>query len=272
MFVFGGFRNNGAGLDDTFALDLESRTWRRLNFAESSIPHRRGGHTASLYKNLMLVFGGSHKDSMVSQLDLVSCEWSTLKCHGSVPQGRLYHTAAVHQDSLFLYGGCWGSRWEQQNATSYDDMFELNLLTSTWRQLACAGPKPSGMSRHAADVHDGQMILFGGKCDRHLVNDVHTLDLETKRWSRHLIQGNIPHPRYRHTCTVFQNYLYLFGGKDEANYFNDLHVLDLRAISLKFFVGIWLVSNKVNLFNQGLPEALLQWLQQIRLPRDNNPQ
>eukprot|EP00993_Chasmostoma_nieuportense_P001608 NODE_2474_length_1166_cov_44.652551_g2358_i0.p1 GENE.NODE_2474_length_1166_cov_44.652551_g2358_i0~~NODE_2474_length_1166_cov_44.652551_g2358_i0.p1 ORF type:complete len:360 (+),score=20.34 NODE_2474_length_1166_cov_44.652551_g2358_i0:1-1080(+) len=263
MIVFGGFKNNGSGFDDTMLLDLPTKHWKQLQFPIETIPHRRGGHTASLHEGRMLMFGGSHKDSSVTSLDLGELRWSVLECHGHRPQGRFYHSATVVKDSLYIFGGCWGSKWELRPTKNFFDVMELNLQCNMWSKLECGGRIPHAISRHTAVSYGSKLILFGGKSDTSLYNDIWTLDLVTREWEKPPTDGPPPAPRYRHSCVVFDQSMYLFGGKEEMDYFNDTYSLDFRVATLKLFTGIWIVNNGVNYQAQNLPPTLTEWLDRL---------
>lgn len=58
MYVFGGKADNSVKLNDLWAFNIQSQAWTRLNPVDEVRPETRSGHTACLYENFILIFGG----------------------------------------------------------------------------------------------------------------------------------------------------------------------------------------------------------------------
>eukprot|EP01009_Symbiontida_sp_KSa7_P004342 NODE_205_length_1199_cov_740.595652_g164_i0.p1 GENE.NODE_205_length_1199_cov_740.595652_g164_i0~~NODE_205_length_1199_cov_740.595652_g164_i0.p1 ORF type:complete len:328 (+),score=56.79 NODE_205_length_1199_cov_740.595652_g164_i0:89-1072(+) len=284
MIVFGGFRNDGQALSDAYEFDLLTLKWNELQFPLDTIPRRRGGHTALVHNGKMLVFGGSNKDNAVMSLDLQTYRWEILSCEGCAPQGRFYHTAAIAENSLLLLGGCVGVQ-EEMHAASLGQIPYLELRNDinaapVWGAVPCKGMSvPPAVSRHSTILHtvkNGEilnehrqaqlLITFGGKGEIDLHNGVHAFDVARQCWLTDgvsVLGEDPPHPRYRHSCVLFGHGMYVFGGKEADKYFDDLHCLRLVNVSLRSFVGAYIVQSKMDFGVQGLPEDLLQWLRHV---------
>ena len=81
MYVFGGKDDDNEKLKDFWCFDLESRIWTQLDCSEASIASR-SGHSASIYKDSMIIFGGIHEvtkelDDM-AVYDFKKGEWNHL--------------------------------------------------------------------------------------------------------------------------------------------------------------------------------------------------
>jgi N-acetylneuraminic acid mutarotase len=161
---------------------------------------------------------------------------------------------------MFLFGGCWGTRWERRSPANFDDIVELNLRTQLWTRIEVPGPIPNGVSHHSAVVHGNTVVIFGGKSDAKIQNQIFVYDFELRRWNTPKVDGQIPPRRYRHTCVIQDQIIYLFGGKEENSYFNDTYTLDLHAISLIVFTSLWLINGEIDYHQQGLPASLVSWL------------
>lgn len=62
LVVFGGY-NGQQRLDELHVLDLTTFKWHQPRNASLNAPHARCGHTASVIKNQMVVFGGERDAS-----------------------------------------------------------------------------------------------------------------------------------------------------------------------------------------------------------------
>jgi hypothetical protein len=58
MYVFGGKADNSVKLNDLWAFNIQSQAWTRVNPVDEVRPETRSGHTACLYENFILIFGG----------------------------------------------------------------------------------------------------------------------------------------------------------------------------------------------------------------------
>lgn len=87
--------------------------------------------------------------------------WSKLEAAGRglvgpTPGPRMYSAACVIDGSFFLCGG-WDPGAPGSGGTFFDDVWELDLETLTWRALA---PMPYTASRHSACAVGGRMLIF----------------------------------------------------------------------------------------------------------------
>ncbi|CAN0502263.1 unnamed protein product, partial [Ectocarpus sp. 8 AP-2014] len=73
---------------------------------------------------------------------------------GDVPTPRYFHSCAVHNGSMYVFGGYNGS-------DRLCDFFEHNFDTGTWTELP-HGDLPTGRSSLVAQVHGNSLFIFGG--------------------------------------------------------------------------------------------------------------
>lgn len=78
--IFGGRDEENTKLNDTWLFNLSSYEWDEIYCSIAPLP--RSGHSATLYKDMMLIFGGIHEvtrelDDM-HILDFRSRRWVTL--------------------------------------------------------------------------------------------------------------------------------------------------------------------------------------------------
>lgn len=74
--------------------------------------------------------------------------------HHAPPSPRHSHSAVVHRDSMWVFGGYDGSY--------RSDFHEFDFVSSSWRPVFASGRTPRARYRATACVHEDMMILFGG--------------------------------------------------------------------------------------------------------------
>ena len=59
MFVFGGKDDESEKLNDLWSFNMASQIWSKIGFTEGqTCPIPRSGHSADVYGNFMVIFGG----------------------------------------------------------------------------------------------------------------------------------------------------------------------------------------------------------------------
>jgi len=144
--------------------------------------------------------------------------WLPVQFHSRSPGSRVFPSAAVHGDSLYIFGGHDGTVYR-------NDLLIFNLDTRTWLlDLVVAGEGPSPRDAHAAVVHSEFMYVFGGYDSKRYLNDFHRFHFDDVAWSVvPFAAGSAPSPRGGHTAVVHGASMFVFGGCDGWNYFNDLY-------------------------------------------------
>ena len=183
--VFGGrYRDAGKTgnytlYDDVWAFEFASRTWTKLSTTGSG-PSPRANSAAILDGDTLWVFGGTTASSALVfaptndlyALDLVKNEWRHVDAGGAVPSKRLFHAMAAEPQShrgFLAYGG-------DENAfvgPFFNDLYELDLVTTTWTKLAATQPEgfdfgriKLGLSARSPKPGEAmQLVAFGGHDD-----------------------------------------------------------------------------------------------------------
>jgi hypothetical protein len=201
--------------------------WSSLNW-----PGARYGHTAvrDAARDQVLVFGGYggtyHNDVWI----LTTADpprWTYLRPGGTAPGPRYTHSAILDpvRDRMIVFGG--------DNGAMLGDLWELSLSSApAWSPIAATGPAPAARHRHTAvyDPPRGRMIVFGGRGDGGLLDDVWALSLSgVPAWTRILPAGAGPAPRYRHSAIYdpVRDRMIVFGGRGDSTTFGDAWALSL---------------------------------------------
>ena len=122
----------------------------------------RGGHSAVLYGNELIVFGGQFYAGEFQYLndlhwlDVETLTWSQKKVSGDIPEGRYGHSAHLVGDRMFIVGGrCKGGKVLRK-------VFFLNLLTLNWVQVDSTTDTPPGRHNHASCLVGKKIVIHGG--------------------------------------------------------------------------------------------------------------
>ncbi|CAN0181919.1 unnamed protein product, partial [Phaeothamnion confervicola] len=127
-------------------------------------------------KNSVYVFGGY--DGVQRMNDFFACDldtytWRRIPETGEAPgtpSTRYFHSCAVHNGSMFVFGGYNGS--ERLN-----DMYEHNFASGEWTRVESVGEVPTGRSSLVAQVHGNSLYIFGGYNGTVVLNDFYEFRL-----------------------------------------------------------------------------------------------
>jgi Kelch motif/Galactose oxidase, central domain len=172
------------------------------------------------------VFGGIDSTGMhlndLHYFDTQAMRWSgpVTAAQGTPPAARAEHTAAVHNGSLFIFGG-------RHRATplnggverSLNDLHRLDLQTMTWHQIACSSSSSSSAllsPRHSAasvvvPALTALLVLGGIDSSGRALRDAWAFDLRPQSsavWTElaaplsQQLYSTAPAPRHSHTAAV----------------------------------------------------------------------
>ncbi len=150
-------------------------------------PQPRYGHSAILYQNSMIIFGGEDNEtseslSDVHLLDLETWTWMQPQVSGEIPPSRSFHTAILVQDSMLVWGG---HAEAKDGGYIFSDVAVhiLNLKTWQWSQVTPKGTPPEARSQHSTALFKDKLFIYGGSYDIYAArDDLHLLDLTKMCW------------------------------------------------------------------------------------------
>jgi N-acetylneuraminic acid mutarotase len=114
MYMFSG--QSGAKItNNMYQFNFDDKVWTKIPTehllrGDSTPPQRRYGHTMVPYRDHLYVFGGACDgilDNEIHCFNVESCNWSIIVPleESQIPTGRVFHTAAVCGDSMYIFGG-----------------------------------------------------------------------------------------------------------------------------------------------------------------------
>lgn len=228
LYIFGGFDGSNC-FDDLYVLDLEGKSWRRIE-AGGECPSGRASHSAVTDElaGVMYVFGGSGSHfGYTNKRDL--CEfcfetecWRLLSNPlEDTPSARYGQSMVAYQEGLYVWGGTHGTNYPT-------DMHRFDLCSKQWEYVVTTGDLPCGRYRHQAMVKDDLMYIVGGSgINRY--GDVFTFHFGANVWRKLVCTGtDLSDGRYAHSAVLRDGFIYLYGGNDGVRH-DDLQQLDLET-------------------------------------------
>ncbi|KAG0171149.1 hypothetical protein DFQ30_001421 [Apophysomyces sp. BC1015] len=178
VYVFGGFDQYSDEVFNTLYklthVEQEFR-WRSVIYTKGRLPSKRNDHSATLWgKNKLVIFGGNSEEegeycSDVAVLDLETMTWWHPETHGIKPEGRVRHSATIHDDKLYIAGGITVS------SKPSDTLLVLDLISWEWKYVIPFVKR----SQHITFMYGDRLYLFGGlKEDMSRSNHLSFIDLE----------------------------------------------------------------------------------------------
>ncbi|KAI8093551.1 uncharacterized protein BX664DRAFT_278592 [Halteromyces radiatus] len=197
--------------------------WETIQTVKGVAPCKRYGHTATLWKHFIIVFGGCNESQSycndIHIFDLEKLTWCQPVINGSV-SARYLHSAVVYDDKLFIYGG-----FAKNTDCTYvlDEISVLDLNTLTWSIFNRIPPRYN----HSATLVGHKMYIYAGKDEQgNTVSDLFVVNLNTPPYTPHLIlsgaQSNANSQmvllKSQHFCEALCGKLLVFG-----RYINNNH-------------------------------------------------
>ncbi|XP_059607932.1 F-box only protein 42 [Phlebotomus argentipes] len=203
----------------------------------------RYSHSATVYKDVMYVFGGGSSEVTTFNdlwaFNLSSREWSRCNSHGAhpYPSPKARATMVSHEDRLVVFGGLRypPSYPPYQRVNLFDELHVYNLKESHWMYPKISTHWPPAMAGHSATIHGRQMVIFGGLQETPLYvacsHDVWILDLANFTWKLQETSSPKPAPRIDHyQIRLDEQHLLIAGGLGGVNNpFTDMWLLTMTS-------------------------------------------
>jgi len=297
MYIFGGYEED----EDRFSNEIHrfcflTMTWSYVITSGTPASWRDFHSATPVEDRYMIVFGGrsdygapyhtNHEFycQKVHVFDTQTKEWSQPQSLGDTPSGRRSHSAFVHENLVYIFGGFNGN--EDRH---YDDLWSLDPHSFVWKRVHPRGGLPpplipvssfspavsvEAVPPIVADVGDANVGDGVAEDGGNLVNANQANNAEDALFEIGVFvapdpptqRDRAPCARRRQCCCVVKDTVILFGGTSpavpavEESEFNlkdhsDLYVLDFYP-SLKTLCLLSVVDNKLD--TSLLPREL-QW-------------
>lgn len=229
IILFGGNSNEGLK-NDTWAFDLATRSWTKLNTVGTPPSGRFGfdavydptGHQMVIYSGQG---AGFFNDTWT--LNLTTLEWKDVSpAADSARPKKRYGSAGVFDPvtrSLVSFAGF------TSEAGRFQDTQSFGLAGKAWTDWTPAGSKPQVrcLLTGAFDKTSRRMIIYGGQRSGAL-DDIWSFDLASRQWTD-LTPAVRPPGRFWSTSFVNSEGRFMIFGGGGAGNFNDTWEFDLNS-------------------------------------------
>jgi leucine-zipper-like transcriptional regulator 1 len=193
-------------------------------------PHLKN-HASICYGENIILFGGFDGYQNVNSVNIYninSKSWKSIQTYGDQPKARNGHSATLVDNNLYIIGG-----WLGSGSSASDEIYELNLLTYTWKKIILEdGQSIGACNMHTADYYKNKIVVFRGGNGRSYLNDLFAIYLGEKKFTKNLETiGRAPSPRANHGSCLVNNILYIFGGWNGSNRLNDFFCINLDTLT-----------------------------------------
>ncbi|XP_074103162.1 uncharacterized protein LOC141530146 isoform X1 [Cotesia typhae] len=193
LYVFGGELGFSAGIETPlWVYTVKTNSWRKIRAQRGcAVPRGRRGHTALVHRGQMLIYGG-YQDLRGSSPELWAFHfetesWHLLSSSECGPAPRHKHSAVLHCDAMFIYGG-------MTDLQERNDCWKWDVKSASWSLLK-SKPGPGALHGHAACRLPSCMLIFGGESNGSATNDLWRFHFATETWERLTVPGPKPQPR-----------------------------------------------------------------------------
>ncbi|EFN60669.1 Tip elongation aberrant protein 1 [Camponotus floridanus] len=193
LYVFGGELGFSAGTETPlWVYNVKTNVWRKVRAQRGcAVPRGRRGHTALVHRGQMLIYGG-YQDLRGSSSELWAFHfetesWHLLSSSESGPAARHKHSAVLHGDAMYIYGG-------MTDLQERNDCWRWDVNSASWSMLKNK-PGPGPLHGHAACRLPSCMLIFGGESGGLATNELWRFHFGTETWEKLSVPGPKPQPR-----------------------------------------------------------------------------
>lgn len=155
-----------------------------LDLRYRQTPGALAHHTIVEHNGFAYLMGGLRPSGDLNEtlykFEIQFSKWSIAKQSDELPGPRDDHTAVVHKDGMYVFGG-------YSAGVKTNSVYRYDLQSCRWMRICegdeASGKAPSARSGHSASVWAGKMVVFGG-IDHQLtrLNDTWIFDLSSNEW------------------------------------------------------------------------------------------
>lgn len=218
LIVHGGYRTDGALLDDIHIFDIPTQKWsgeinrkkccsvrgeilEGLGTTSTSdvgldgdIPLARAEHAASSIDSMMYIFGGVNNEYGLLQdlyrFDPRILKWNVLDLtNGPSPARRAGHLMVSYGSNLIVYGGRINESDHKRSVYTVRgtrDVWKYDTLGRSWTQLIPVSNSPSDRQNTAGSVLKDVLYIFGGidPVSNRTFSDLWAFHISSRRWQQ----------------------------------------------------------------------------------------
>jgi hypothetical protein len=239
---------------DMFFYCIGGNVWSDVK-CQGSVPSARYGHSLTLYKASLYLFGGTSGEVYFNDFYLFHIEtrsWVQLTLNNR-PSIRYKHSAKVLSDHLLIIGG--SSYKEVKN-----DIWSIDLKSHECHEKILQKSEICGKFTQAAEVFNRGIYILGASSSFKEKASLWKLDLDNAKWTELRQFGQRPARIGFFSMNILDAVCIIFGGNDNGRRLNEtfIHRLDiiledrLRTFeSLFFLITVKSPFNDVTIISEG---------------------
>lgn len=131
MIIYGGFVN-GIRVSEIYRYFFKENKWEFVQPLSQEAPPKRAGHSAVMYGDSMVVFGGKDEENNklndLWEFNMSSYQWTHLS-YDEPPLSRSGHSACLYKDYMMIFGGI------HEVTKELDDMHIFDFKNKRWIML-----------------------------------------------------------------------------------------------------------------------------------------
>lgn len=131
MVVYGGFVK-GSRTSDIYRYYFKENKWELVQPVGGVSPPKRAGHSAILFGDSMIIFGGKDEDNTklndLWEFNFASDQWEQIDVEYA-PLPRSGHSASLYKDFMLIYGGI------HEVTKELDDMHVFDFKNKRWIEM-----------------------------------------------------------------------------------------------------------------------------------------
>ena len=104
--------------------------WEELANNSEKIYTPRTGHTVSLYKNILILFGGIDEIDRQNDVwfyEIATNSWTKPNVSGESPSARSGAASIINNDNFYIFGG-----YTRKHGDYFNDLHYLNIVQLQW--------------------------------------------------------------------------------------------------------------------------------------------
>ena len=144
---------------------------------------------------------------------------------------RYSHTCTAVGNKLYLFGG------KDKAKALHDDILVIDPTEKKVVPLKIAGEKPPARCCHSAVLYQDKIVVFGGKGQEGILNDLWSFDLRTNTWEQKY-PSVAPAPRRSHLAFVFGANMLIIGGISSTFSSVPTMSINLSRLQISYVVDI----------------------------------
>jgi Rab9 effector protein with kelch motifs len=218
MYVFGGSKGFHK-LNDFHKFSFQTLEWKEIKNFNGKKPGQCAYHSANMFQNKMLIFGGFDGIMMdiqdLFEYNFEKNEWKLIQTTGLPRYFQCAsHSSILWNDEIYTFGF---------NAS---DIYCLNLKTFKWRLVNIYGDIcPSDRVCHSCVLYGDSMFISGGIYSDESFGDLFEFNLKLRTWK--LLLDNCP-KRNKHSSLIYRDTIYFLGGANHQTNYKTFWSYDLE--------------------------------------------